>query len=228
MQLDVKDAAAMFGVTEKTVYRWIKQRQLPAHHFNEQYRFNRAELLEWATSNEVDVSAEVLHESEFGDQSIPRLDEALREGGIHYGVGGTDKASVLREIVGIMRLPEDVDRDFIYQVLLTRESSGSTGIGDGIAIPHVRSPIVFHVRQPSIILCFLENPIDFDALDGRPVNIAFTLVSSTVRGHLHLLSKLAFALKDSRFRDVVVGKRSRDEILDAACRVEEGLSNSKT
>jgi mannitol/fructose-specific phosphotransferase system IIA component (Ntr-type) len=91
-----------------------------------------------------------------------------------------------------------VDREFLYKVLLARESLGSTGIGDGIAIPHVRNPIVLHLSRPIVTLCFLERPVDFGALDGQPVNTLFTLISPTVRAHLHLLSRLAFTLRDPR------------------------------
>ena len=50
MKLSVRDAAVLLNVTEKTIYRWIKQGVIPAYQINDQYRFNRAELLEWATS----------------------------------------------------------------------------------------------------------------------------------------------------------------------------------
>ena len=85
-----------------------------------------------------------------------------------------------------MRLPEEVDSEFLYQVLLAREALGSTGMGDGIAIPHVRNPIVLHLSRPMVTLCFLETPIDFGSLDGKPVTTLFTLISPTVRAHLHL------------------------------------------
>jgi PTS system nitrogen regulatory IIA component len=158
----------------------------------------------------------------------PRLHEALEAGGVHYRVCGTDKASVLRDIVHIMRLPEEVDRSYLYEVLLAREALGSTGIGDGIAIPHVRNPIVLHISRPMIALCFLEQKVDFGALDGQPVGILFTLISPTVRAHLHLLSKLAFALRDPRFKDVVTHHGSRQEIYTEACRIEDSLPSSAT
>ena len=49
--IDVRDSARLLNVSEKTIYRWVKQGKLPAYRINEQYRFNRAELLEWATSS---------------------------------------------------------------------------------------------------------------------------------------------------------------------------------
>ncbi len=223
MELDVKDAAGIFDVSEKTIHGWIRQRGLPAYRINEQYRFNRAELLEWATSCNIDVSAEILREPEGGEWSSPHLHGALKNGGIHYGVGGTDKASVLRAVVDLMDLPREADRDFLFDVLLARESLGSTAIGDGIAIPHVRNPIVFHITRPTITLCFLEHPMDFEALDGLPVGVLFTLAAPTVRVHLHLLSELAFALKDPQFKSVIARSGSREEIFREVLRIEESI-----
>jgi PTS system nitrogen regulatory IIA component len=223
MRLTVRDVARLLNVSEKTVYRWVKQGALPAYRVNEQYRFNRAELLEWATSRRMNVSTALFDEPESDAAQIPGLVEALQAGGIVYRVGGTDTDSVLHAVVEHMRLPEEVDRDFLLRVLLAREALQSTGIGDGIAIPHVRNPIVLHVSRPMITLCFLERSIDFGALDGRPVHVLFSLVSPTVRAHLRLLSRLSFALHDAGFKDAVTRQASREEILAEARRVEGAL-----
>ena len=130
-------------------------------------------------------------------------------------MGGVDKASVLHAVVDVMKLPEEVDRKFLYEVLLAREALGSTGVGDGIAIPHVRNPIVLHVVRPVVTLCFLERPVEFGALDGRAVTTLFTLISPTVRAHPHLLSRLGFALRDADFKAAVTQQASREQILDA-------------
>jgi PTS system nitrogen regulatory IIA component len=120
-----------------------------------------------------------------------------------------------------MKLPEEVDREFLYRVLLARESLGSTGIGDGIAIPHVRNPVVLHVNQPMITLCFLEKPIDFGALDGVPVSTLFAMISPTVKAHLHMLSRLGFVLQNAAFKEAVKQQASRDELM-ALLAVAEG------
>jgi PTS system nitrogen regulatory IIA component len=129
-------------------------------------------------------------------------------------------------VVDILRLPEEVDRDYLYEVLLARESLGSTAIGDGIAIPHVRNPVVLHVSQPTVTLCFLETPIDFAALDGQPVDILFTLISPTVRSHLHMLSRLAFILRDPAVKSVLKREGSREEIMAEIRRAEATLATT--
>ncbi len=224
MKMTVREASRLFNVSEKTIYRWIEQKSLPAYRINKQFRFNQTELLEWAAARRTNFSPDLLNEPEFSSVPLPDPVQALAAGGIHYRVAGTDRVSVLRSVVELLRMPDYVDREFLIQVLLAREALGSTGIGDGIAIPHARNPIVLNVERPTITLCFLENPVDFDALDGLPVTVLFTLINPTVRAHLHLLSRLAFVLNDKGFRDVLKRQGSRDEIFAEARRVMQGLT----
>lgn len=224
MKLTARDAAKLFNVSEKTIYRWIEQKGLPAYRINKQFRFNHTELLEWAAAGRTGISPDFLKEPESGTEPLPDPVQALAAGGIHYRVAGSDRDSVLRSVVELLRLPDHVDREFLLQVLLAREALGSTGIGDGIAIPHARNPIVLNVERPAITLCFLENPVDFAALDGLPVTVLFTLISLTVRSHLHLLSRLAFLLHDKGFRDVLKRQGSRDEILTEARRTMQSVA----
>jgi nitrogen PTS system EIIA component len=224
MKLTVKEAAKLFSVSEKTIYRWVEQKGLPAFRINKQFRFNQTELLEWAAASRTNISFDLMREPESGAVPLPDPVQALASGGIYYRVAGTDRDSVLRNIVELLRLPDHIDREFLFQVLLARESLGSTGIGDGIAIPHARNPIVLNIERPTITLCFLENPVDFAALDGLPVTTLFTLVNPTVRTHLHLLSRLAFILNDKGFRDVLKRQGSRDEILAEARRTIQSLT----
>jgi DNA binding domain, excisionase family len=223
MQLSVKDAAVILNVSEKTIYRWIKQESIPCYRINEQYRFNRAELLEWATSRRIQVSPDIFAEKDKLALPLPTLSEALRSGGVFYRVGGADQPSVLQNVVELLNLPEEVDRQFLYQVLCARETLGSTGIGDGIAIPHVRNPVVLHVSKPTVSLCFLENAIDFKAIDNKPVDTLFTLISPTVRAHLHLLSRLGIVLRDERVKQSLRARATREELMEAFSQAESAL-----
>ena len=224
MKMTVREASKLFSVSEKTIYRWIEQKNLPAYRINKQFRFNQTELLEWAAARRTSFSPAALTEPESGSSPLPDLIQAVAAGGIHYRVAGKDRDSVLRSIVELLRLPDHVDREFLLQVLLAREALGSTGIGDGIAIPHARNPIVLNVERPTITVCFLENPVDFAALDDLPVTVLFTLINPTVRAHLHLLSRLAFVLNDKGFREVLKRQESRDEIFAEMRRIIQGLS----
>ncbi len=222
MHLTVRHVAKLLSVSEKTIYRWLSEGIIPAYRVHEQYRFNRAELLEWATSRKINVSAEIFDEPE-SQASACNLLEAVKAGGIYYRVDGTDKPSVLHSVVELMKLPDEVDREYLLQILLARETLGSTAIGDGIAIPHVRNPIVLHIERPTVTLCFLERPIEFGALDGQPVHTLFALITPSVRTHLHILSRLSFVLRDAGVKKALAAQASRGDILAEVERVESGL-----
>lgn len=224
MQLSVSDVSRLLNVSEKTVYRWIQQGRLPAYRLGQQFRFNRSELLEWATAQRVPLSSELFAEPEPEAAPAPSLTEALRAGGVLYRVSGDDKRAVLKNAVDALRLPDDVDRDVLLAVLLARESLGSTGIGDGIAVPHVRNPIVLHLTKPSVTLCFLERAVDFDALDDQPVHALFILTTPTVQSHLHLLSRLAWALRDPEIRRALVEQPTRERVFELFAAAEARLA----
>jgi len=180
--------------------------------------FDRSSLIEWADAHSVRLAMEVPGEQ---DSPLPDLTEALQFGGIHYDVGGHTVEDALGEVAYSLPLPELVNRDFFHQVLLAREDLGSTGVGDGVAIPHVRSPLVIHVEQPIVGLFFLEHDIDWGAIDGKRVHTLFTLVSPAVRPHLHLLSRIGYALHDEQFV-AMLGKRAETyAILDRLAQLEQ-------
>lgn len=222
MLMKASEVAALLKVDESVVAKWIKKEKLPATMVQGSYRINRVDLLEWATDHGIKVPPE-LFEAAQADVVLPTLSQALEAGGVHCGVPGDEKLSVLRNVVSLMKLPPRMDPEFLLQVLLAREALGTTAIGDGIAIPHVRNPILLQDKPvPAISLCFLEHAVDFGALDGEPVRILFMLTSPTVKVHLHLLSRLAYALHDADFRATLNNACDPAAILEAARRFERG------
>lgn len=213
MQLTVHQAASHLGVNESTVRRWISMRGLPAHRVNERLHLNAIELWEWAMEHGIAVSRRLLDQARRRPEEVAPLSELLAAGGIHHDVGGTGKAEVLREIVARLPLPADADRHFLLTVLEAREAMGSTGIGDGIAIPHVRNPIVLHVDAPFVTLCLLRHPVEFGAVDGKPVHALFTLISPSVPTHLRMLAQLSFMLRDDELRHLLARRATAPELL---------------
>jgi PTS system nitrogen regulatory IIA component len=97
---------------------------------------------------------------------------------------------------------------------------GSTGIGDGIAIPHVRNPILLHIDEPFVSLFLLHHPIDFDAVDGQPVHALFVVVSSNIPTHLRILAQLGYVLHDEELRQLLRSKADSAAILDRILALE--------
>ncbi|MFH1097376.1 MAG: PTS sugar transporter subunit IIA [Candidatus Desantisbacteria bacterium] len=224
MDLDVPAVADLFGVSKNKVYHWIKQKEIPVVSIQGQHRFNRSDLIEWAIAKGIKFSPmpEVLPQSSQPPHTcLPSLAAALEKGGIFYHIKGDYLQSVLQSVVYLLPLPDDIDREFLLTLLLARESLGSTGVGNGIAIPHPRNPIISNVSSsPTITLCFLEKPIDFGALDGQPVHALFILISNTVPIHLHLLSQIASTLNNPEFKALILSHAKKEDILSTAQQLE--------
>jgi nitrogen PTS system EIIA component len=217
MQLTVRDAARLLGVTEQVLERWVRRGELPAQLVDDRYRFNRIELLEWAAQRKMPVSSEILEEPGLAQRALPPLSQAVRIGGIHRSVAGVGKETLLRAMVDRLPAPRGFDREFLYQMILAREHLGSTSLGNGIAIPHPREPIVLRVDQPAVAIFFPESPVDFG--DGVPVHTLCLLVSPSTRAHLHALAALATALRDPGVAATLAARAPDAEILAAIERV---------
>ena len=219
MDLTAKDAARMLNVPEQQIYAWIRNGTLPSYRVKDRYRLNRVELLEWAGARNINVAPEFCRE-----QNDTRVDlllsGALSRGGVLYDVRGSDKRGVLGAACSTMPLPAQIDRDELNSVLMAREALCSTGIGNGIAIPHPRGPIVLGLSEPQVTLAFLAKPIEFGALDRKPVSILFVIISTTVHVHLTLLSHLMFVLQDLEFRTLLDRQAPAETILAHASQVE--------
>ncbi|MBI4082518.1 MAG: PTS sugar transporter subunit IIA [Candidatus Lambdaproteobacteria bacterium] len=218
MQLTVPEAAQLLQVPEETVYRWIRDRGLPASSFGGRYHLNRVWLLEWAHDKGIPIAMDA-------DDRMPGLAEALARGGLHVDIPGRSKPEVLQATVDRLPLPAEVDRAYLRQMLLVRERQGSTGFGGGIAIPHSRGPILLHVPEPLVAICHLREAVDFGALDGQPVSTLFVQVTPTVRIHLHLLARIAKALFEPSFTRLVRSRTDLPQVLEQLRRME---SQSRT
>ena len=224
MQLTARDAARLLGASESTLERWVKGGELNATRVNDQYRFNRFDLLEFAAARDVPISAELLAELDQEAPELPSLSGAIAAGGVHQGVAGEDKASILKAVVDRLKLPRPADRDLLHRVLLAREALGSTAFGNGIAIPHPRNPIVLRVATPEAAICYLDRPVEFGALDGKPVHTLVVLVSPSTRAHLHLLALVASVLRDPVVVAKLEARAGADELVPEIARVEATLA----
>lgn len=225
MQLTVDDVARLFGVSEGQVHHWIEDAGLPVAIVNSRYRFNRTELLEWATVRQLDVSSDIFQEQNGDTVETCALSDALQRGGVVHVSGGAqvDLAAILRTALHSLPLPTGFDLETLVQLLVARQSLGNTAVGGGIAIPHARFPVVLKLPRPLVRLCFLDEPMPNHSPGGEPIHTLFILVCPTVHAHLQLLAKLAGLLNDPEFRQFLKQKPGEVQVLGEMRRREESL-----
>lgn len=221
MKLTVQEAAKVIGADDEAVYDFIEEGSLPAQQIRGQYRINRTDLLEWATSHGFTVQPSVFEHPD-SPESATTLTDALRAGGIYHEIAGTDLETVLGNVVAHLPVDDDLDRDMLLQILLAREKLGLATIGDGIAIPHVRTPLVLASGDSVAVLAFLVDSLPIPTPDGKLVDTLFLLICPNVHAHLAMLAKLAYCLKAPAFRDAVKRRVSADELLRIASATESG------
>lgn len=223
MQISVLDIMKIFQAEEKTIYGWIAKKQMPCAKINEQYRFNTIELLEWALENRIKLTADILALGERELEKSGVLGDALKIGGVYYDVNGKNREEVLKNAVDLLPLPAAVDKKLILEMFLARESMESTAVGNGIALPHLRNPVILNIDKPFVALCFLKSPVDFNAFDHQPVSVLFVLVSPSIKTHLLLLSRLSFCLQDAGFQRRIRAQDSKEELTAEVIVIESRL-----
>lgn len=132
-----------------------------------------------------------------------KISEILDHKAIKIGMEATTKEEALKELVGILAQGENIgDQKSIVKALIERENLGSTGIGQGIAIPHGKTD---KVNRLIAILGISKKGINFDALDGEPVYIFFLLVApkETAGPHLKALAQISRLLRDTYFCELI-------------------------
>ena len=141
-----------------------------------------------------------------------KLAEILDEGNIVPDLRARDKRGVLEELTEtISRQEPAVDKTALVKVLVERERLGSTGIGDGVAIPHGKLNSVDH---PIISFGRSKKGLDFESMDGQPAYLFFLIVAPEDSSgfHLQVLAKIAKLLKNSRFRKKLMEANTRLEL----------------
>lgn len=124
------------------------------------------------------------------------------------------KEEVIKELLGILAEAEGIkNEDKLFKILMDREALGSTGIGQGVGIPHGKTD---SVKKLVGAFGISKNGIDFDSLDGEPTYIFFLLIApeDSAGPHLKALAKISRLLKDKFFRERLMKAKTKKELID--------------
>jgi nitrogen PTS system EIIA component len=223
MKLTIDEVAQCLDVPLSTVERWIRQGRIPVGKSGGECVFQKPTLEVWARKHNLSFMLPDKKIKENRENKPVNLFNAMTFGGVYYGIEGDSVSGVLESAVkNIAFLDQDGQKALLVK-LLEREEMASTGIGRGIAIPHPRTPLDESMEEPVIITCFLEHALDYQAVDGLPVFVLFILLSPSVNIHLHLLSRLAFCVRDTSFVDFLKQVPIPEELFEKVKNLENAL-----
>ena len=149
-----------------------------------------------------------------------RIRELLKKEGIALGVKVDSKDAAIDYLIDLHAKSGNItDKAEFKKGILAREESGSTGVGEGIAIPHSKNAAV---KQPGLAAMTVPDGVDYDSLDGQSANLFF-MIAAPEKGadvHLEVLSRLSMLLMDENFRAELLAAKDAEQFLDICSKYE--------
>lgn len=143
-----------------------------------------------------------------------RITDLLSKDGSELNVNAKDKNDIINKMTKLMlKTGRITDLNAYTELVLKREEEGSTGVGEGIAIPHGKGDCV---TEPGLVAMVVPNGVEYDALDGKPVNLLFMIAAPNTSDNVHLdvLSRLSTMLMDTEFKNKLISAKSKEEFLN--------------
>lgn len=143
-----------------------------------------------------------------------RITDLLSKDGIELNVNAKDKNDIINKMTKLMlKTGRITDLNAYTELVLKREEEGSTGVGEGIAIPHGKGDCV---TEPGLVAMVVPNGVEYDALDGKQVNLLFMIAAPNTSDNVHLdvLSRLSTMLMDADFKNKLISAKSKEEFLN--------------
>ena len=157
-----------------------------------------------------------------------RITDLLKRDSIALNTAPADKEAAIRKLADLMDAGGNLkDKEQYLQDVFTREASGTTGLGDGIATPHAKSA---GVAKAGLAAMTVPSGMDFAAMDGNPSRLFFMIAApdSANDEHLAILSKLATMIMDPDFKEALIAAKNKDEFLKLIDLKEDGNFTAET
>ena len=202
--LTIKEVAEHIQVSERTVSDWAQKGEIPCGKLGNSWRFKRIEVERWLDKKLVGNKRE-------SETPAIAIEDVLTKERVLF-LDTSVKREVLNALIdGLAQTPEIVDRDELASEIFQREELMSTGIGLGVAIPHVRLPSLNKMIMSAALL--RRGLDDYDSLDGQSVQLVFMIAAGHHQHpeYLRLLSSLANLVKKEAVRQQLIDSISPEE-----------------
>ncbi len=143
------------------------------------------------------------------------LADLIRKGGVFKDVEGSSPEEIYKKITDKIDFGSEISSELVYKSLCDREKIMSTAVGNGIALPHARIPVIKDEKAQKICIVYLKNPIDMNAPDDRKVFVMFVILTANQQTHLKVLSALVQIFNDNDFKKLLEQHASETELLNS-------------
>lgn len=212
MDLELQEVAELLNVPENILLKLVSDGKVPSYNINGSYRFNRQEIETWVISKDAHLD-EVENVKPASGSLRYNLFRALNNGDVFTDIEADTKQSLIKKTMQRLAPTLKLDADVLYELFMDRENLMTTAVGQGIAIPHARD-FLLDGHRDAVAVVFLNKPIPYGALDGKPVHTLFFLLASDDKRHLALLSKIAHLATTPGMLEQIAKKPQKQELLE--------------
>lgn len=216
MDLKKSDLAELLTLSLHTIDKLIEDGQIPYYRLHGEYFFNREEIENWLV-NTYSLQEKILPFGEAKGENAPwqtfGLFRAIHHGDVLSSFAFNDKESCIRTVMDNVGEKLSLDAQTVSEMLLEREQLMPTALGKGIALPHTREFLLSGLFD-AVIVVYLQEPLDWGALDNNPVHTLFFVFACDDKRHLNILAKIAhFCSSDKNVKLLSEQKPLKQELI---------------
>lgn len=219
--MTLAEVAEYLKISEKSVTRMAKKGEIPVTKVASQWRFMRTVIDDWLISR-MDLSPESDISGLIKKDEIPLyLSRLIKPEDIILNLIPGNKKSILKQLIQPLIINNRItDSNLYLSLLMDREDMVSTGIGNSIAIPHIRNPNQYPVT-PCIITGICKNGTSFDSLDNKNANIFFLICSDSEVVHLKIMAKLVTHTRNTTLIKELLACENEKDIISKIIEYEQ-------
>ena len=144
---------------------------------------------------------------------IMDLASLISKGGV-FTVEGSSTTEIYEKVCNLIKFPESITSDAVFNALCAREKIMSTAVGNGIALPHASVPIIKEEEEQRVCVVYLKEPLDMNAPDEMKVHTMFVILTQNRQTHLQVLSRLVSLLRDKSFLDLLENRANGVDLIE--------------
>ncbi len=223
--LTIKQLSEYLMVSEKTIYRMLEKRRLPAIRIGVQWRFRKRDIDTWLDEQvkKVDVEGNraVLHDLEQSEIDIHPL---LELANIWTHVPAFSRDEILQWMITRATLDPGVDRDALYASVRAREQVCSTALVNDAAFPHPNEPTAFHFGRKRVLVAITRQPVSFADPHGHQPRVIVLILARTAQGYLLTISRAIKLFADRELIDQLTRTATPEGVASAIREAEMRLT----
>lgn len=144
---------------------------------------------------------------------IMDLASLISKGGV-FTVEGSSTTEIYEKVCKLIKFPESITSDAVFNALCAREKIMSTAVGNGIALPHASVPIIKEEEEQRVCVVYLKDPLDMNAPDEMKVHTMFVILTQNRQTHLQVLSRLVSLLRDTSFLKLLENQANGVDLIE--------------